>query len=197
MKLCNKVAWGNFVHSPGWGNFGQPNTLWTALSTTHQPLQLNCSKLYYQVHNGSVHRENNKREWLLQAAYGKTWPTLGAILIPLTLKSYNKPVWQQFSSSSDVDSAVLSVSHHIGHFNIPRQPLLSNICWTASFCSRCMPLKAPPHCPSWDWRECACANFSRLPFFRGRDDRTAIDTREISVITGIYAVSMLVSLFSL
>ena len=38
--LANKVpAWGKFVHSLGWGNFGHPNTLWTALGTTHQPLR--------------------------------------------------------------------------------------------------------------------------------------------------------------
>ena len=30
---------------------------------------------------------------------------------------------------------------------------------TFAFCSWSMPLKAPPHCPNWDWRECACANF--------------------------------------
>ena len=41
---CHRVAWGKFVHLLGWGNFGHPNTLWTAL-TTHQPLQLNFSKL--------------------------------------------------------------------------------------------------------------------------------------------------------
>ena len=33
-----------------------------------------------QLHNGSVHKQNNKREWLLQVVYGKTCPTLGALL---------------------------------------------------------------------------------------------------------------------
>ena len=27
MYLLTKVAWGKFVHSPGWGHFGHPNTL--------------------------------------------------------------------------------------------------------------------------------------------------------------------------
>ena len=40
-------------------------------------------------------------------------------------------------------------------------------------------------------------NSSVRSFVRGSDDRTIINTREISVITDIYVVSMLVSLFSL
>ena len=99
-------------------------------------------------------------------------PTLGAILIPLTFKSYNKPVWQQFSSSSDVDSAVLSFSHHIGHFSIPRQPLLSNICWTASFSSR-LSLQSPAPLPKLRLTWVRMCEFQPSPFLswqRRQDD---------------------------
>ena len=80
MSQTHRVAWGRFVHSLGWGNFGHPNTLWTAINTTHQPLQLNFFKLYHQLRNGSIHKQNNKREWLLQVACGKTCAPLGALL---------------------------------------------------------------------------------------------------------------------
>ena len=45
VSLCFVVYVSTFVHSLGWGNFRHPNTLWTALNTTHQPLQLNFFKL--------------------------------------------------------------------------------------------------------------------------------------------------------
>ena len=60
---------------------------------------------------------------------------------------------------SDMDSAVLSVSHGSVTSTFQGQLLLSNSCWTASFCSRLMPLKAPPLCPNYDWHERACTNF--------------------------------------
>ena len=31
-----------------------------------------------QLHNGSIHKQNSKREWLLQVVYGRTCPTSGA-----------------------------------------------------------------------------------------------------------------------
>ena len=42
---------------------------------------------------------------------------------------------------------VLSVSHTSVTSTFQGQPLLSNSCWTASFCSPCMPHEAPPLCP--------------------------------------------------
>ena len=49
---------------------------------------------------------------------------------------------------SDVGSAVFSVSHTSLTSKFQGQPLLSNSCWTASFCSRFMSLKAPHLCPN-------------------------------------------------
>ena len=66
------VRWlGKFVHSLGWGNYGHSNTLWTALSTTHQPLQLNFSKLKHQLHNGSFHRKQQTRVIVTSSVWGK------------------------------------------------------------------------------------------------------------------------------
>ena len=50
--------------------------------------------------------------------------------------------------SSDVDSALLSVSHTAVTSTFQGQLLLSNGCSTASFCSRFMPLRTPPRCPN-------------------------------------------------
>ena len=63
------VAWGKFVHSLGWRNFGHPNTLWTVLNTTHRPLQLivtfpNCNISF--IMDQSTNKTTN--EWLLQVA---------------------------------------------------------------------------------------------------------------------------------
>ena len=46
-------------------------------------------------------------------------------------------------------------------------PMASRYFQTFAFCSWFMLLKAPPHCPNWDWRECACANFHSEALKRG------------------------------
>ena len=58
------------------------------------------------------------------------------------------------SLSSDGDSDVLSVSHTLVTSTFQGQLLLSNCCWTGSFCSWFMLLIALPLCPNEDWREC-------------------------------------------
>ena len=79
------MAWGKFVHLLGCENFGHPNTLWTALSTTHQPYN-------WTFPNRIVSLITN--EWLLQVAYGKTCPTLGALMYSLGNKTIVWVVWK-------------------------------------------------------------------------------------------------------
>ena len=89
LSQTHRVAWGKFVHSLCWGNFGHPNILLTALNTTH-PYNWtfpNCN--WHQFHNGSVHKQNNKRV-IVTSSVWEHLSYLGSLAICLAKNKTNK-----------------------------------------------------------------------------------------------------------
>ena len=120
----HSVAWGKFVHSLGWGNFGHPCELHSILRINPYNWTFpNCNISF--IMDQSTNKTTN--EWLLQVAFGKTCPTLGALLF----------VWQQ--------------NHSLGCMKSKDRHALGKSClfWCSVFAMIC-PLKNPPNFRHFD-----------------------------------------------
>ena len=111
------MAWRRFVHSFGWGNFGQPCEL-------HSVLRIKPRNWTFPNCNTRFIKQTKQQTCDCSVAFGKTCPTLGALLFAW---QQLKPVWVVRKVRTDI--------------------LLANL---VCFDVQCLPLKNPPNFRRFD-----------------------------------------------